>query len=305
MIRNRSDVLVDGPWQHREIAANGVRFHAAVAGDGPLVVLLHGFPENWWAWRHQLVSLAGAGYRAVALDLRGFGASDHPPRGYDMPTLTADVDAVIRCLGSADAVVVGQDWGGLIGWSLCALYPKSVRRFVCVGAAHPRRMRAAVLGRPAQARRSAYAVAFQTPWVPERRFVQDEAALVEAVLHRGAAPGWPDADSAAFYRRAMQVGNTAYCAMEYYRWAVRSVVRPDGLRYMASMRRPIEAPVLQLHGAMDRYVLSATAQGSATYVAAPYRWRLLDGVGHFPHEEAPERFDAELLGWLDDPEPDR
>ena len=305
MTPDRSDLLVEGPWEHREISANGLRFHAATAGDGPLVLFLHGFPENWWAWRNQLVSFADAGFRVVALDLRGYGATDHTPRGYDMPSLAADTAAVIRSLGSAEALVVGHAWGGAIGWSLAAAQPKLVRRLVVVSSPHPRRLRKAFLTDPAQFAAARYSLSFQAPWAPERMLVREDARRVDTLLHRWAAPGWPDDETSGFYRQSMQVGNTAYCAMEYYRWAIRSVPRPDGMRYAATMRTPIGVPVLQLHGAADTCVLPRSAQGSGEYVVAPYRWRLLDGVGHFPHEEAPDRFDAEVLGWLADPEPDR
>jgi len=79
-------VMISGPWTHRTVSANGTRFHVAEAGDGPLVLLLHGFPEFWWTWRHQLAGLPEAGFRAVAVDLRGYGGSDKPPRGYDLIT---------------------------------------------------------------------------------------------------------------------------------------------------------------------------------------------------------------------------
>ncbi len=107
------------------------------------------------------------------------------------------------------------------------------------------------------------------------------------------------------YRQAFQNGNTAYCAAEYHRWLVRSAIRPDGLRYAKRLKHPIKVPVLQIHGTADSCFLPEVARGSGRYVLAPYRWRLLDGVGHFPHEEAPERFDREVLSWLQDPEPDR
>src|SRR5215203_193652 len=132
-------VRPEGPWTHREVAANGARFHIAEMGEGPLVLLLHGFPEFWWAWRHQLPALAEAGYWAVAMDLRGFGGSDHTPRGYDLPSVSADVMSVIASLGSRDAVVVGHDWGGLVAWTLAAYEPKAVRRLAVVGAPHPLR----------------------------------------------------------------------------------------------------------------------------------------------------------------------
>ena len=107
------------------------------------------------------------------------------------------------------------------------------------------------------------------------------------------------------YRDAFRIPTVAHCALEYHRWFARSQLRPDGLRYARPMRAEIEAPTLQLHGALDRCILPRTAQGSSSYVAAPYRWRLIEGAGHFPHEERPEQFDAELICWLADPEPDR
>ncbi len=96
----------------------------------------------------------------------------------------------------------------------------------------------------------------------------------------------------------MQVENTAYCAMEYYRWAVRSLVRPDGMRFARRMRTPIQHAVLQLHGGADPAILPSSAAGSGRYVAGPYAWSVIPRVGHFPHEEAPEAFDAALLHWL-------
>ena len=141
-------IQISGPWTHRSVTANGTRFHVASMGDGPLVLLVHGFPEFWWTWRHQLVALADAGYRAVAVDLRGYGGSDKPPRGYDLMTAAADIAGLIRALGEANAVVVGHDWGGLTAWTLAAYFPKAVRRLAVVSMAHPLRMRAAVLSSP-------------------------------------------------------------------------------------------------------------------------------------------------------------
>jgi pimeloyl-ACP methyl ester carboxylesterase len=300
-----SVVLVDGPWSHRDVAANGARFHVAEIGSGPLVLLLHGFPEFWWAWRHQLVALADHGYRAVAMDLRGYGASDKPPRGYDPFTLSADVAGVIRSLGEPDAVVVGHGWGGLLGWVTAVLHPKQVRRLAPVSTPHPRRLRSALLTDLPQVVASRHALEFQLPWRPERRLTNDRGSYVEELMRSWSAPGWPDQATAACYRQAIQVPGVAFAAVEYYRWAVRSFARPDGLRFARRMSAPINAAVLQLHGATDAMMTPRSAQGSGRYVEAPYRWRLLEGVGHFPHEEDPHRFNAELLAWLADPEPDR
>ena len=136
-----SAVLLDGPWSHRDVAANGARFHIAELGDGPLVLLLHGFPQFWWTWRHQLVALADAGFRAVAMDLRGVGGSDRTPRGYDPANLALDVTGVIRSLGEPDAALVGHDLGGYLAWTAAAMRPKLVRRLAVSSMPHPRRWR--------------------------------------------------------------------------------------------------------------------------------------------------------------------
>src|SRR5439155_22100585 len=132
-----SVVLVDGPWSHRTVRANGIALHVAELGAGPLVPLVHGFPQFWWTWHQQLVDLADAGYRAVAVDLRGYGASDKPPRGYDSATLAADLAALVTALGETNAMVVGSDVGGTLAWTMAAAHPRAGRALVVPGAAHP------------------------------------------------------------------------------------------------------------------------------------------------------------------------
>ena len=301
-----SAVHVDGPWSHRSVSANGTRFHIAESGDGPLVLLLHGFPEFWWTWRSQLAALARAGFRAVAADLRGYGASDKPPRGYDLVTAASDAAGLVRALGEANAVVVGHDWGGLIAWTMGTYYPKVVRRLAVVSAPHPLRMSSAVLTDPlGQGKRSGYALRFQLPAAPERQLVRNNGARVGRMLRDWSGPGWPDDEADRRYREAMRIPGVAHSALEYHRWIVRSRLRPDGIRYARRMRAPIQAPTLHLHGTLDGCVLPSTARGAGRYVDGPYRWRLIDGAGHFPHEELPDRFNAELAGWLADPEPER
>ncbi|MBV9383579.1 MAG: alpha/beta hydrolase [Streptosporangiaceae bacterium] len=301
-----SAVQISGPWTHRSVSANGTRFHVAESGDGPLVLLLHGFPEFWWAWRRQLETLPPAGYRAVAADLRGYGGSDKPPRGYDLVTAAADAAGLIRALGEANAIVVGHDWGALVAWTLASYFPKAVRRLAVVSMGHPRRMRAAIFGDPlGQGRRSGYPPAFQLPLFPERQLLRDGASRVGRILAEWSAPGWPDSEAERTYRRAMRIPSVAHSALEYQRWFVRSGLRPDGLRYARHMRAPIQAPTLHLQGALDPCVPPRTARGAGRYVEAPYRWKVIDGAGHFPHEERPVTFDTELRGWLADPEPER
>jgi pimeloyl-ACP methyl ester carboxylesterase len=301
-----ASIYLSGPWTHRTISANGTRFHLAESGEGPLVLLLHGFPQFWWTWREQLTSLSEAGYRAVAVDLRGYGGSDKPPRGYDLVTAASDAAGLIRALGEANAVVVGHDWGGLIAWTMAAYFPKVVRRLAAVSVPHPLALRSAVLADPLrQGRSMGYALGFQLPLLPERQLLANGAQRVARMLGTWSAPGWPDQETEQRYREAMSIPSVAHSALEYHRWYLRSRLRPDGLRYARAMRTAIQAPTLQLHGALDSCVLPRTARGSGKFVDAPYRWRLLDGAGHFPHEELPARFDSELRAWLADPEPER
>jgi pimeloyl-ACP methyl ester carboxylesterase len=299
-------IFIEGPWAHRSVSANNTRFHVAESGDGPLVLLLHGFPEFWWTWQRQLVSLQEAGFRAVAVDVRGYGGSDKPPRGYDLITAASDAAGLVRALGEANAVVVGHDWGALIAWTMAVYHPKVVRRLAIVSMPHPLRLRTAVMYDPlGQARRSGYALGFQLPVLPERQLVARRAQRVAHMLSEWSGPGWPDQATERTYRAAMCLPSVAHSALEYHRWLVRSRFRPDGWRYSRSMRFPIQAPTLHLHGSLDTCMLPSAARGSGRYVEAPYRWRLIDGAGHFPHEEVPERFDAELCSWLADPEPER
>jgi pimeloyl-ACP methyl ester carboxylesterase len=304
--RGNESIYLSGPWSHRSVSANGTRFHVAESGDGPLVLLLHGFPEFWWTWRWQLSSLSEAGFRVVAPDLRGYGASDKPPRGYDLITAASDAAGLVRSLGEANAVVVGHDWGGLIAWTMATYFPKVVRRLAVVSMPHPLRLRAAALSAPfAQVKSMSYALGFQLPMLPERRLLKDGAQRVGRLLEAWSGPGWPDPETERRYQDAMCVPSVAHSALEYHRWYLRSRFRPDGIAYTRAMRAPIQAPTLHLHGALDPCVLPSAARGSGVHVEAPYRWRLLDGAGHFPHEEVPERFDLELRSWLTDPEPER
>ncbi|MFZ0120364.1 MAG: alpha/beta hydrolase [Pseudonocardiaceae bacterium] len=297
-----SSVRIPGPWTHREIFANGIRLHVAEAGAGPLVILLHGFPEFWWSWRHQLPALAAAGMRAVAVDLRGYGDSDKPPRGYDLWTLSGDVAGLVRALGERQADLVGQDWGGILGWCTAALHPRVVRSVTVLAAAHPRAMGQALLRDQEQRSSARYLATFQVPWLPERDLTRDGAVLVEDILRRGAGPRWRASSEfsavAPRYREAMLIPAAAHCALEYYRWVGRSQFRFDGRRFSRAVARPARVPVLQLHGAEDPYVLERTARRSARWAGNGYRYELLPGVGHFVQQEAPEHTTALVTEFL-------
>ncbi len=300
-----SEVLVEGPWRHRFVAANGARFHVAEAGDGPLVVLLHGFPQFWWAWRHQLPALAEAGYRVAAMDLRGYGASDKPPRGYDTMTTAADVAGVVRSLGESEAVVVGHDWGGWVAWSMPGLAPRVTRAVATVSAAHPLVLRTVfgtgllptVVGRgPLDRSAVSTVLSFQTPMLPERSLAGGTG--VRDVLTRWGGPGYPDDATLERYERAMQVPFVAHTSLEYLRWALRSRYRRDGRRFAAGVDVPIEVPVLALAGADDRFVPAGAVERSRRWVAGPWTHEVVPGAGHFLPEEAPDAVTQALLTWL-------
>lgn len=280
------------------MSANGARFHVVDIGDGPAVMLLHGFPTFWWTWRRQLVALADAGYRAIAMDLRGYGGSDHPPDGYDPRTLSRDVAGVIRSLGESEAVIVGHGWGGLVAWSAGILHPEVVRAIVPVSVPHPRVLRKALLRDRHQRRAMAYALHFQLPFLPERSLtVRDGQRVRDLMAAWSHDPAWLEGDVGEAYQCAFLRWPTPHTAVEYHRWAVRSVLRPDGLSYMSLMEAPLQRRVLQIQGAHDPMVLPASVAGSEDYVRSDYERVDLD-VGHFPHEEAPDAFAACLLDWL-------
>ena len=297
----RDVVEVPGPWQHRTVAANGAQFHVAEAGDGPLVLLLHGFPEFWWTWRHQLPALAAAGYWAVAMDLRGYGGSDKTPRGYDPYTVAADITGVIRALGRRSAVIVGHGWGGYFAWSTSVLRPGHVEAIGVVSMAHPLQMRRAMRSGPQRAA-AGHALRMQLPWRPERELIADDGAEVERILRVWSAPGsgFPDAEASRRYRDALAIWPAPHCSLEYHRWAFRSLFRLDGRRFAARMAQPVTVPVLQLHGLADPAVLPDFARRSRAHVSGPYRWAGIDAAGHYPQEERPGEVNAYLLTWLQD-----
>jgi pimeloyl-ACP methyl ester carboxylesterase len=294
-------VRYPGPWAHRAVSANGIRLHVAECGEGPLVVLLHGFPELWYAWRHQLVGLADRGFRAVAVDLRGYGDSDKPPRGYDLWTLAGDVAGLVPALGEERAAVVGHGWGGVVAWTIAALHPRRVNALVAVAAPHPLAIRRAVARDPRGQGRALVAVAgFQVPRWPER--VLRVGGGVERFMGRWAGPGWSAtedfADAVARYRTAARIPGVAYCAMEYYRWAARSQLRAEGRRFAVAVARPAEVAVLSLHGAEDGWLLPRTAAASAPWAGERHAVEVLADVGHFPHEERPAVVTARIAEFL-------
>ncbi len=293
--------LAEGPWRHEFVPANGARFHVAVAGPErsgsdrpPLILLLHGFPQFWWAWRHQLETLADAGLRVAAMDLRGVGGSDKPPLGYDAPTRTRDIAGVVRSLGHDRAVFVGHSTGGGLAWSMATLQPAVTAGVAAVSAPHPARMHASFrqLLTPAARRALAY---YQLPTLPERGLTEGD--LVDRVLAAGSARLLPERDVEP-YRTVMRIPFAAHSAMESLRWIVRSSPRRDGRRYLAAVRRPVNVPALQVHGSADGFLRRELADADGAALTRDFRFEVVDGAGHFLPEEAPDRISELLLDWL-------
>lgn len=262
-----------------------------------------------------LPGLAAAGYRAAAADLRGHGASDATPRGYDLPGLADDVDALVRSLGAERAVVVGHDLGGWVGWTLAARHPGRLHGLVAVAAPPPRP--GLVRGRALRA-----LLAAQVPSLPEH-----------VLLHRGGLRAHLDGARATpaprsdveYYVASVRVPSVAHTSLEPWRWLGRASLRPDGVRWWRSVRAaPAGVPVLRVDGGLDRFAVSTRdrADGGSgadggdggsgadggdggvvgavrTDASGPGVARVVvPGVGHLLPEEAPEPLLAALLDWL-------
>lgn len=282
------------PWVHREESVGGIRLHWVEAGEGPLVLLLHGFPELWLAWRNQIPALAAAGFRAVAPDLRGYNLSEKPKgvSSYRMEHLAGDVANLVRHLGYEKTFLVGHDWGGAIAWCVPALHPGLVEKLAILNAPHPILFRKK-LATFAQARRSSYVFFFQLPFFPERSLRGHRAGFIKMMLRRDpVTPGAFSPEEIEAYREAFLRPGVATAAINYYRAAVRSGTRIPGLR------RSLEnVPTLVLWGEKDRYLGPELLDGLEALVPDLRLVRIAE-ASHWLPSDAPERVNAELIAFL-------
>jgi len=298
---DRGTSRATAPVAHRSISANGIRFHLAEAGTGPLVLLLHGFGGLWVNWRHQLAGLAEAGFHAVAADLRGSGESDKPPRGYDAFTLAADVAGLVRALGERDAALVGQGYGGVLAFNTAVMYAKQVRSVVAISAPHPIRM--ARLRRPVRTDPYGRLLTFAAlPTVPDRRLAAGGGALLERIVRSHAGSGWAASadfdETVAAMRSAVVAPGAARGALEPLRWVARSPWRSDGHRHREVLQALLRAPVLHLVGEGDRFTPAAALRGTDQFCVGAYTFSVVPGVGHYPAEEAPNAVNAAIATFL-------
>ncbi|MFF7725086.1 alpha/beta fold hydrolase [Streptomyces sp. NPDC008001] len=319
------------PVEHRFVEVNGVRLHIAERGRGPLVVLLHGFPECWYSWRHQFGPLAEAGYRVVAVDQRGYGRSEQPDDigAYSLLHLAGDVIGLIHALGEDSAVVVGHDWGAPVAWTTALLRPDVIRGVAGLSVPPVPRGPAA----PLPALRSLfgdgfYQLYFQEPGVADAELVQDPASTFRRILTGASGdspltdpprpwvvpagatildtmpepkelPGWlTEEDVAVFAREFSEHGDRAFTGgLNWY----RNIDRNWELLAPFHDRR-VEVPALYVAGDRD---LVRTFPGMPellasleTAVPRLHRSVTLPGCGHWTQQERPDEVNAELLDFL-------
>jgi epoxide hydrolase 4 len=282
--------------EHHHTIANGVRLHYVAAGDGPLVLLLHGFPEFWYSWRRQLPALAAAGYRAVAVDMRGYNRSEKPPGvcAYGIEHLVDDAAALVRTLGDGRpaAAVVGHDWGGFIAWHVAMWRPESLRRLVVLNAPHPATFLREIV-HAAQLLRSRYQFYFQLPWLPELSLRAANFAILRRIFcHEPARPDAFADEDIRQYLAALRQPGALTATINYYRAAVRRgplAVRRD--------TRRVTVPTLLLWGMRDRYLRPTLLNGLDRWVPDLRIERLPDATHWIQHEQ-PARVNQLLLEFL-------
>jgi pimeloyl-ACP methyl ester carboxylesterase len=314
-------------WQHRVRSVNGIRLHTVEAGDGPAVVLVHGFPESWYSWRHQLPALARAGYRAVAVDVRGYGRSSAPAEvdQYRMVRLVGDIVGLLDDLGEDRAVLVGHDWGAPIVWTTALLRPQRVRGVAGLSVPYSPRGPVAPLTqmRALGGDEAFYIEYFQAPGVAEAEIEADVAGWLRGMyftasgeadrsapamglVPRGArmadrfqhpAPGqmaWLPAEDLAFY--VAEFERTGFTGgLNRYRNMDR-----DWEDLAAWTHAPIEVPALFVGGERDGPTLLGRRAIERFDRNLPRLWRseVLAGCGHWTQQERPRQVDDLLVGFL-------
>ncbi|MCZ8521205.1 MULTISPECIES: alpha/beta fold hydrolase [Paenibacillus] len=267
----------------RFVETNGVRLHVVTCGpqDGPLVVLLHGFPEFWYGWKDQIPFLAAEGYRVWVPDQRGYNLSDKPEGvpAYAMNELAADVAGLIDAAGGGPAYLVGHDFGAMVAWYASALYPEKVRSAVMINVPHPEVMFRKVRSSLRQMVRSSYAMFFQLPWLPETAAKWGRWKTLVEVLERSSRAGTFSEADMEHYRRAWDQPRAYTSMLNWYRCFWRKKGRAP--------IREIRIPVLIIWGEQDLFLLPEMAGESMAWCAGGARLEKLPEATHWvQHEEA-------------------
>lgn len=287
-------------WTHHQTILNGLRIHYVSQGRGPLVLLLHGFPEFWYSWRFQLPALAQAGFRAIAPDLRGYNQSEKPAgvAAYSINHLVEDVAAMLREWGDErGGFLVGHDWGGVIAWYVAHRYPDLVKKLTILNAPHVNRYLELLRTPGSQWLSSSYVAFFQLPWLPERLLTWNDGALIERMFRSsGAAPPHFTPDDARRYRRAIMEPGAARAMLNYY----RSMARRTAAAFFQQPPLHIAMPTLLLWGQQDRALIPANADASRLARWVPQLQVKRVEASHWLQTERPEFVNQALLAFLQD-----
>lgn len=273
--------VLEGPWKHEYITSNGVKLHYVTQGEGPLMLMLHGFPEFWYSWRHQIPEFA-KDFKVVALDLRGYNDSDKPKdtSAYVMSELIKDVEGVIKGLGYDKCVLVGHDWGGAIAWNFAYAHPEMVEQLIILNLPHPAKM-AKGLRTPQQLLRSWYIFLFQLPWLPELLIQSLDYQLLEAAF-KGMAENknaFTQADIDA-YKDAVAKRGALTAMVNYYRNAFQQ-------RMLSQDWSILEVPTLMIWGEKDIALGKELTYGTDAYVRN-LQIKYISTCSHWVQQEQPQ-----------------
>jgi len=282
--------------EHRYIGTNGITLHVVEAGpaDGPLLILLHGFPEFWYGWKHQIPALVEAGYRLCVPDQRGYNFSDKPASvaDYNLDELAADVVGLIDAYGKERACLAGHDWGGAVAWWTANKHPERLRKLGILNVPHHAVMSRHIRDNRRQKLRSWYIALFQVTWLPEVLIRLASYRPLSLALRKSSRPGTFTPEDLELYRRAWSQPGSVKAMIDWYR-ASRQV-RPQRL----SGPR-ITVPTLMIWGINDPALGREMAQPSID-LCQDGRLTYIEEAGHFVQHEAPERVNQLLLDFLTD-----
>lgn len=272
--------VLEGTWQHEYIVSNGIRLHYVTQGEGPLMLMLHGFPEFWYSWRHQIPEFA-KNYKVVALDLRGYNDSDKPQEesAYVMSELITDIEGVIKGLGYDRCILVGHDWGGAIAWYFAYAHPEMVERLIVLNLPHPAKF-AEGLRTPQQLMRSWYTFFFQIPALPEFLIQMSDYQMIENAFMGMAVDKstFSQADIEAYKDAAAKRG--ALTAMiNYYRSAFGSFGQQEWSL--------LDVPTLMIWAEEDTALGKELTYGTEEYVR-DFQVHYIPNCSHWVQQERPE-----------------
>lgn len=283
-------------YQHRTITTPDIEIHVVEEGpaDGPLVLLLHGFPEFWYGWRKQIGPLAAAGFHVVAPDQRGYNLSGKPRRlrSYRVDRMAQDAADLIRAYGHESAFVVGHDWGAGVAWWVALAHPARVRGLVILNGPHPLAMIRALRRRGRQRRMSWYMLFFQLPWISEALWRRQSLRASADGLARTARPGAFSEEDLQAYREAWSRPGALTGMLNWYR-ALRFVPPPPASWV-------VQAPTLLLWGAQDAYLELSLAQASAD-LCRDSRVVIFDQATHWVQHEEAEKVNQEIIRFFSRP----